>query len=179
MNVRTLEGCFHERIDREVGSIVDTVEDRIQNAIVTAMDSIITPKTEVAIRSINASSGRDATSAMVTSERGEHIGVTAPFENVSERNLTLHVFNTNDETQNNFPDEVSELSVSGAHVDRQPHTHHYQAQTTTSIAPSLRWAVVFPLLETDVFSIDRFSWLCPFSANQRWPFFSIRFQPII
>ena len=57
VNVKTLERCFNERIDREMGKIVDTVEDRIQNAILTAIDSIITPKIELAIRSINASSG--------------------------------------------------------------------------------------------------------------------------
>ena len=70
---------FNERIDREMGSIVNTVEDRIQNAILTAIDSIITPKMELAIRSINASSGRDATSVMASSEPGENIGITAPF----------------------------------------------------------------------------------------------------
>ena len=39
-------------------NINDTVEDRIQNAILTAIDDIVAPKNELAIRSINASSGR-------------------------------------------------------------------------------------------------------------------------
>ena len=60
-NVKTLETCFNEKIDWEMGNIVDTVENRIQNAMLTAIDSIITPKIKLAIRSINASSGRDAT----------------------------------------------------------------------------------------------------------------------
>ena len=62
MSVKTLERCFNERIDREMNNIVDTVEDRIQNAILTAIDKIFTPKIELAIRSINASSGRDVSS---------------------------------------------------------------------------------------------------------------------
>ena len=61
---------------------------------------------------------------MASLERGEHIGIFASFENVSQRNNTLHVFHTNDETRNNFSDEVTELSVPGTHLDRQPHTHH-------------------------------------------------------
>ena len=65
MSVKTLERCFNERIDREISKIVDTVEDRIQNAILTAIDNIVTPKIELAISSINASSGRDATSVCV------------------------------------------------------------------------------------------------------------------
>ena len=61
-NVKTLERCFNEKIGREMTNIVDTVEDRVQNAILTAIDNIIAPKIELAIRSINASSGRDVAS---------------------------------------------------------------------------------------------------------------------
>ena len=124
VNVKTLARCFNGKIDRKLGYSVDTVEDTIQNVILTAIDSIISPEIELAIRSTDASSERDATSVMASSERGKHIGITAPFQNVSVRNNTLHVFNTNDETRNDIPEEVSELSVPGTHYDRLPHTHH-------------------------------------------------------
>ena len=55
MSVKTLERRFNERIDREKSNIVDTVEDRIQNAILTAIDNIVAPKIELAMRSVNAS----------------------------------------------------------------------------------------------------------------------------
>ena len=113
MIVKTLGRCFNERIDRERGNTVDTVEDRIQKAVLTAIDSTVTLKS------------KDAISVMANSERGEHIRITAPFENVCERNFTLYAFNTNDETRNNILDEVSELSFPGKHFDRQPHTNHY------------------------------------------------------
>ena len=72
LNVKTLERRFNEMIDREMCNIVDTVEDRIQNAILTAIDNIVAPKIELAIRSINASCGRDVTSVSANSERREH-----------------------------------------------------------------------------------------------------------
>ena len=50
MSVKTLERCFNERIVREMSNIVDTVEDRIQNAILTAIDNIVAPKIDLAIR---------------------------------------------------------------------------------------------------------------------------------
>ena len=84
LNVKTLERCFNEKIDREMSNIVDTVDDRIQNAILTAIDSIVAPKIELAIRSINASSGRDVTSVSANSECREHMGINAPIENESE-----------------------------------------------------------------------------------------------
>ena len=91
MSLKTLERCFNERMDREMSNIVDTVEDRIQNAILTAIDNIVTPKIELAIRSISASSGRDATSASAGSERREHVWINASFENASGNDNTLGV----------------------------------------------------------------------------------------
>ena len=111
VNVETLERCFNEKIDREMSKIVDKVGDRIQNTLMTAIDSIVAPKIGLAIRSINASSGRDETSVTANSERGELIGITVSFENASENKNVLHISNVNGETRNNIPGEVSELSV--------------------------------------------------------------------
>ena len=44
MSVKTLEKCFNERIGREMSNIVDTVEDKIQNAILAAIDIVVAPK---------------------------------------------------------------------------------------------------------------------------------------
>ena len=79
MSVKTLERCFNERIDREMTIIVDTVEDRIQNAILAAFDNVVTAKIELAIRSINASSGRVASSVSANSECREHVWMSASF----------------------------------------------------------------------------------------------------
>ena len=124
LNVKTLERCFNERIDREMCNIVDTVEDRIQNAILTAIDNIVAPKIELAIRSINASSGRDVASASGNSERREYEGINASFENASENNRTLGTTHINDETRCNSHDGVSELPDPGTQFDRQSPTHY-------------------------------------------------------
>ena len=54
VNLKILGRYFNERIDREMNNIVDTVENRIQNAILTAIDNIVAFKIELATRSINA-----------------------------------------------------------------------------------------------------------------------------
>ena len=124
VNVKTLERFFNERIDKEMNNIVDTIEDRIHNAILTAIDNIIAPKIELAIRSVNASTGRDVTSVTAKSERRERVGINASFEIAYGDNDFLHVSNVNDETRHKIPDKVSELSVPETHFDRQAHTHH-------------------------------------------------------
>ena len=133
LNVKTLERCFNERIDREMSNIVDTVEDGIQNAVLTAIDNIVTPKIELAIRSINASSGRDVTSASGNSERREYEGINGSFENASANNRTLGMANTNDETRHDFHDGVSELPVLEAQFDRQLLTHHMPSGASSEV----------------------------------------------
>ena len=96
VNVETLERCFNERIDTEMSNFADTVEDRIQNAVWTAIDNIVAPKIELAIRLINASSGRDVTSVTANSERAEHVGINASFENASGKNNVPHLTNVKD-----------------------------------------------------------------------------------
>ena len=124
LNVKTLERCFFKKIDREMSKIVETVEDRIHNGIFTAIDSFVAPMIESANRSKIASSGRNVISVTANSERGEHVRITALFENACGNNNALHRSIVNDETQNNIVDEVSELSVPETHFDRQTHTHH-------------------------------------------------------
>ena len=124
LNVKTLERCFNERIDREMEIIVETVEDRIQSAILTAIDNIVGPKIDLAIRSINASSGRDVASMSANSERREHTGIDAFFENASENNNTIGETSINDEVRRNSQDGISELSIPGTQFDRQSHIHH-------------------------------------------------------
>ena len=124
MSMKTLEKCLNERIDREMSNIVDTVEDRIQNAILTAIENTVAPKIELAISSISASSQQDATSVSANLERKERVGINASFENASKNNDTLNVSNVNDETRHNIQDEVSELSTPEILFDRQSHTHH-------------------------------------------------------
>ena len=66
VNVKTLERRFDEKIGRDMSNIVDTVDEKIENAILTAIDNIVAPKIELAIRSKNASSGLDVTSVTAT-----------------------------------------------------------------------------------------------------------------
>ena len=45
LNMKTLERCFNERIDREMENIVETVEDRIQSQRQVIVSTADQPKT--------------------------------------------------------------------------------------------------------------------------------------
>ena len=117
VNAQTLERCLTNRIDRQMSTIVETIKDTNEGAILTPLDNIITAKNKLSVRSINESSGRDAANVTVISDCGEHIEVTVFFENLSERSNTLHELNINDETRGNNLDKVTEFSVPGTHFD--------------------------------------------------------------
>ena len=113
----------------------------------TAIANIGSPKIELAIRSINASSGRDVTSVAANSERGERLGIKASFQNASGNKNVLHVSNVNDETRHDIPDEVSELSAPETLFDRQAHTHHMvtgQTAQTNQIPEFLTGRILSP-----------------------------------
>ena len=118
MNVQSLERCFTDRIDKEMGNIFETVEDRTQNSILTAIDNNIAPRIELAVRSKKEFPEREAASVTANSELGEQFGITACFENVSDKNNMFHGLNANDETRGNILDEVSEFLVVKTHFDR-------------------------------------------------------------
>ena len=83
------------------------------------MDNIITPWIESAVRSMIASSRREAANVTATLQRAEQVRITASFENISDKSFKLHDVNVNDETQGDIPDEVSEFLVPGIHSERQ------------------------------------------------------------
>ena len=105
-----------------MNNFVDTVKERIQNANLTAIINIVAPKIELAIRSKNASSGQEATSVATNSERGEHVGIKASFENASGNINVQQVPKGNDEARNNIP---------AKRFNRQTHTYHMATGQTT------------------------------------------------
>ena len=106
-----------------MSNLVETVEDRIQNAILTALDNIVTSRTELAVR---LSSGRDVASVTANSDSGKQIAFVAPRENVSGMDITFCDFNIAAETRGYNLDEISEILVSETHFDGQAHTHHLE-----------------------------------------------------
>ena len=72
-----------------MSKIVDTVKKRIQNTILAAIDSIVVSKIELALRSLNASSGRDATSVTASSKREEHVWIIAFLKRIWKQQCTI------------------------------------------------------------------------------------------
>ena len=59
VNLQTLEKNISDKVRCELDSIVVTVETRVHDAILSAMDNLGNPSVELAIRSANVSSIRN------------------------------------------------------------------------------------------------------------------------
>ena len=79
-------------------STADKAENRIQNEGLIEIYDDITPRIELATFSNCASSGRGAASKRTISERRENTGITASFENASNRINIFNLLNANGET---------------------------------------------------------------------------------
>ena len=90
----------------------------------TAVDNVITPRVELAVKSMTASSGGDVACVTAVFERGEQVGNFAPYGNVSNGNSTFRQLNSTDETRGFNLEEGSELPVAKATFHQQTHTHH-------------------------------------------------------
>ena len=73
-----------------MGNVVERTEEKIQNPTLTAIDNFVTPKSELAVKLVNASSKRATASLTTHSERKWHIGVIVSFGNLSHRINTLY-----------------------------------------------------------------------------------------
>ena len=58
LDMYTLEENIVRKVRSEVGNVLTTVETRIQDAVLTAIENIVIARVEFAMKSANASSGR-------------------------------------------------------------------------------------------------------------------------
>ena len=122
-----------DRIIRELYNVVSTVEDRIQNAILVAVNNMVTPRNQLPVKSVNASSRQNTAIAVARSERGELAGILTFSAHGSSRSNTLHENILNDDTSGYNPDDLSEFSVQSAEFDREPPPHDTQTLMNSNL----------------------------------------------
>ena len=79
VDLQRLERSLTDKIAREKRKFIEKVGKKIQNTFLAAINNIITPRLELTVRSVKASSGRDAASVTTNWERGTSMG-HCPFQ---------------------------------------------------------------------------------------------------
>ena len=96
--IQVIEGKFFDRVTRDVGCVVVTIDSDVHDAILTAKDSVFKPRVGLLLRLITAeSSGRGNDSAIGNPKGEKFPGSTGytPLMTASSRtklNISLHNF---------------------------------------------------------------------------------------
>ena len=101
-----------------------TVETKVQEAVLTAIGNLLIPRVELALKSVNVSTGHVVGSVVLDldqrdfSEKVEGLQITASSRINANTDL-----NEIDETRSNNTIEAGELLVNEMNVDRHEHSH--------------------------------------------------------
>ena len=69
MDIHTLEKNIADKVRREVDEVITLVEIRVQDAVLTAMENLVICRVELAMKSVDASSGRGMDSVVLDPDR--------------------------------------------------------------------------------------------------------------
>ena len=104
------------RFTRDIGIKVVTAENGTQNANIATLSSLITHRTNLAVRSMNSSSGQEIPRVITIFEQEKQRGVNTLSATAIARVDTFHEFILTDETRGYKNEEASELPVQRAHL---------------------------------------------------------------
>ena len=79
VDVHTLEKNIAHKARSEVDNVMATVETRIQGAILIAIESLVIPMEELALKSVNPSSERDVNSLIPDPNQRDFQQILKPF----------------------------------------------------------------------------------------------------
>ena len=125
VDMRTLEKNFVRKVRRNVDGVMTTVETKAQNAVLTVIENLVLPRVELAMKSVNASSGHRVGGAVLDPDGVDFSGNIEGLQLTTSNRINSHTdWNRIDETRGNTIVEEGDLSVNWRNIDRQTHTHH-------------------------------------------------------
>ena len=110
--LHTLKRSITDRVRCEVDSVMSTVETRLDDAILIAMENLVILSEEIAMKPVNAFSGRNTESIVLVPDQRDFSGSIESLQmTISIRiNSTANLIRI-DEIRDNITIEVGDLSV--------------------------------------------------------------------
>ena len=119
VDMPTLKENIVSKVRSDVNSVMTTFEIRVQDALLTAIENLVSLRVELAMKSVNASSGRTVDGNVSEHEQRDFSG------NIEGLQMNSHTdLKRIDETRGNITIEGSDFLVNERNVDWQTHTHH-------------------------------------------------------
>ena len=123
---QVLGNSIDDKIGKAVDNAVMAIENRMHDASLKAMDTVVIPRVEIAVRSITGSSGHGRNSVVQNPDRRDFTGSkeNTPLMSASSR-LDLSIDQGGiDETRDIGNFEKGEFPALRSNYDQRAHTHH-------------------------------------------------------
>ena len=79
-DMHTIEKNIVSKVRSEVASAMTTVETRVQDKVMTAIEKMVIPRVELATKSVNASSGREVGSVALELDQRDLSGILEGYK---------------------------------------------------------------------------------------------------
>ena len=130
VDVHTFAKSIVDRVHSEVDAVMTMRETRVQDAILPAMEELVNPRVELAMKSVNASPEREIDSVVPDPNQKYFLGKIESFRMIASITIISNTdLNKIDENCGNITAEGGDLSVNGTKFDRQTDSRHNNFQT--------------------------------------------------
>ena len=124
VDMHTPEENIVSKVRSDVDNVVTTVKTRVQDAVLTAIENLVIPGVELAMKSANASSGRSVDGNVLKPDQKGFLGNVEGLQRTASSKILSHRdFNKIDETRGNFTVEEGDLVVNERNFELQTDTH--------------------------------------------------------
>ena len=125
VDVHTLEENIVRKVRSEVDDVMISVETGVQVAVLTAIENLVIPRMELAVKSVNVPSERSVDGNVLEPDKKDNLGNTAGLRMTTSRGInSLTDINRIDETRGNITVEEGDLLSNEKNIDRQTYAHH-------------------------------------------------------
>ena len=102
-----------------------SADSRVQDAVLTAIENLVIPSMELAMKSANAHSERSVERNVLELDQRDFLGNTKGLRMTNSSRIKSHTdINGIDETRGNITVEEGDLLVNEKNIDLQTHGHH-------------------------------------------------------
>ena len=123
----TLEKNIVSKLQSGMKSVITTLKIRLKDAVLTAIESLIIPRVELAMKLVNASYGYGVDSVVLEPDQRDFSGNMEGFQMTASSRINSHTdIDRIDETRGNITVKRGrgDLLVKEGNIDRQTHNHH-------------------------------------------------------
>ena len=118
--MHTVEENIFSKVRSEVVSVMTTVETRLQDAVLTAIENLVIPGVELAMKSANAFSGRSVDGNVLDPDQKDFSENIEGLQMAASSRINSHSDLTRiDETRGKITVEGCDLLVNERNIDRQ------------------------------------------------------------